>query len=222
MKKRCLIIKTNYKTTENKFEIKDNITLMTILKKNGEELTAKFDTVDLEKVKNEGIWFAEWNKDFNNYLVQNISNAKLNKKSKPLKQSLQSIIMDASPNAPMQHINGDTLDNRRANLTMFSRNEKNEIEKVDSSTVSILLKDKYGNIEGKALISLNDLDLVVNDNYTWVKYNLYDEPCVVSHTPEGRVHLDRLILDPLETQKIHHINLNPLDCRQENLELQEI
>lgn len=222
MKKRCLIIKTNYKTTENKFEIKDNITLMTILKKNGEELTAKFDTVDLEKVKNAGIWFAEWNKNFNTYLVQNISSEKFNKKSKPLKQSLQSLIMDASPNAPLQYINGDTLDNRRANLTMFSRNEKNEIEKVDSSTVSILLKDKYGNIEGKALISLNDLDLVVNDNYTWVKYNLYDEPCVVSHTPEGRVHLDRLILDPLETQKIHHINLNPLDCRQENLELQEI
>ena len=85
-------MKTNYKNTENKFEIKDNITLMTVLKKNGSEITAKIDTTDLDKVKNAGVWFAEWNKDSNSYTIQNISTTAVNKKSKPLKQSLQNFV----------------------------------------------------------------------------------------------------------------------------------
>lgn len=75
----------NNKNTENIFEIKGEATLVTIYKKNGTPLKTQIDTEDLEKVKSVGTWFAEWNKDFNSYLVQNISSSKGNKKAKPLK-----------------------------------------------------------------------------------------------------------------------------------------
>lgn len=215
-------IKTNYKNTKNKFEIKEDVVLMTILKKDGTELTAKIDPVDLEKVQNEGTWFAEWHKDFNSYLVQNISTTKVNKKSKPLKQSLQTVIMDTAATSPVRHINGDTLDNRRCNLEIFRRDELNEVEEVDENTVAIILRNKYGNIDSKALISIEDLNKVITNEYTWVNYKLNGENCVIANTPNGRIHLDRVIMNPDENKTVHHINLNPLDNRRENLELTDI
>lgn len=212
-------MKINYKNIENKFEIKDNITLITVLKKNGSELTTKIDTADLDKVKNAGVWFAEWNKDSNSYTIQNLSSTDINKKSKPLKQSLQNFVMDINPYTPIIHINKDTLDNRKSNLALFDRNEKNEIEKIDNDTISILLKDKYGNVHSKALISAQDLNDVITNEYTWVNHKVNGEPCVVANTPNGRVHLDAIIMGADENEKIHHINLNPLDNRRENLEL---
>lgn len=195
---------------------------MTILKKNGTPLIAKINTVDLEKVKNAGTWFAEWHKDFNSYLVQNISLTKVNKKSKPLKQSLQTLIMDTVATTPVQHINGDTLDNRRCNLELFKRNDLNEVETIYKDTVAIILKDKYGNVNSKALISIEDLNTVINDEYTWVNYKVNGENCVIANTTKGRIHLDRILMNPDENQTVHHINLNPLDNRRQNLELSDI
>ncbi len=159
---------------ENKFEINNKVAFITILKKNGEELTAKVDVEDLNKVKESGTWFAEWNKDLNSYTVQNISLTKVNKKSKPLKQSLQSIILDTNPRTPIRHINGDTLDNRRSNLEIVERNIKNDYEVVNDDTIAILLRDKYGKVQNKALISKEDLRKVVTDTYTWVLHKNYD------------------------------------------------
>ncbi|MBN1049698.1 hypothetical protein [Clostridium botulinum] len=207
---------------ENKFEINNKVAFITILKKNGEELTAKVDVEDLNKVKESGTWFAEWNKDLNSYTVQNISLTKVNKKSKPLKQSLQSIILDTNPRTPIRHINGDTLDNRRSNLEIVKRNIKNDYEVVNDDTIAILLRDKYGKVQNKALISKEDLRKVVTDTYTWVLHKNYDNFCVIANTPNGRIHLDRVLMNPDENQTVHHINLNPLDNRRSNLEITSI
>ncbi len=207
---------------ENKFEINNKVAFITILKKNGEELTAKVDVEDLNKVKESGTWFAEWNKDLNSYTVQNISLTKVNKKSKPLKQSLQSIILDTNPRTPIRHINGDTLDNRRSNLEIIERNIKNDYEVVNDDTIAILLRDKYGKVQNKALISKEDLRKVVTDTYTWVLHKNYDNFCVIANTPNGRIHLDRVLMNPDENQTVHHINLNPLDNRRSNLEITSI
>ncbi|NFF80248.1 hypothetical protein FC764_03125 [Clostridium botulinum] len=207
---------------ENKFEINNKVAFITILKKNGEELTAKVDVEDINKVKESGTWFAEWNKDLNSYTVQNISLTKVNKKSKPLKQSLQSIILDTNPRTPIRHINGDTLDNRRSNLEIVERNIKNDYEVVNDDTIAILLRDKYGKVQNKALISKEDLRKVVTDTYTWVLHKNYDNFCVIANTPNGRIHLDRVLMNPDENQTVHHINLNPLDNRRSNLEITSI
>jgi hypothetical protein len=215
-------INTNYKTIENKYEIKDETALITVLKKDGTELSVKIDANDVDRVKNLGIWFAEWHKDFNNYIVQNISTTKTNKKMKPLKQSLQSVILDTNPSVPIKHINGDTLDNRKFNLEIVERNTKNEYNIIDENTVAIILKDKYGKPSSKALISKEDLNEVINDEYSWVEYKRHENMAVIANTPKGRIYLDKLIMKPDENQIVHHINLNPLDNRRSNLELVEV
>lgn len=216
--KEVFYINTNYKNTENKYEIKENIVLISLLKKDGSEIIAKIDAYDMEKVKGIGTWFAEWHKDFNSYLAQNISSTKTNKKSKPMKQSLQSVILDTNPKTPIKHLNGNTLDNRKCNLEIVERNTKNDYEIVDENTIAIILRDRNGNECSKALISKEDLNTVITDAYSWVKYKRHNDIFVVANTPNGRIYLDRIIMNPDDTETIHHINLNPLDNRRSNLE----
>lgn len=211
----------NYKTTENKYETQGAVTLITILKKNNTELTAKIDTEDLEKVQAMGTWFAEWHKDFNSYLVQNLEVTKIDKKLKSTKRNIQSVILDTVSSAPIRHINGDTLDNRKSNLDLVDRNSKNEYESIDDETIAVILKDRYGKAQAKALISAKDLDRVVNKRYTWTYHKGYKQPEVIANTPKGKVRLEDVIMKPDEDMRVHHINLNPLDNRRKNLENKE-
>lgn len=222
LKKEVIIIKANYKNIKNQYEIKDNVANITIFKKNGTALNTIIDADDLEKVLEKGTWFAEWHKDFNNYLVQNLSTTVVNGKTKSSKQNLQSLVLNLSSKAPIRHINGNTLDNRKANLEVFERNKKNDYEIVDENTISIILRDKYGKAQSKTLISKDDLDKVVTDEFSWVYYKKNNEPSVVANTPQGRIYLDRLVMDTTEDMLVHHINLNPLDNRRCNLENVEI
>ncbi|HSQ89586.1 MAG TPA: hypothetical protein VLM92_12330 [Romboutsia sp.] len=203
---------------ENKYETQGSVTLITILKKNNTELIAKIDTEDLEKVQAMGTWFAEWHKDFNSYLVQNLTTTKVDKKLKSTKRNLQSVILDTAASAPIRHINGDTLDNRKCNLDIVDRKAKNEYEVIDDDTIAVILKDRYGKAQAKALISAKDLDKVVNKKYTWIYHKGYKQPQVIAHTPQGKVHLEDIIMKPGENMRVHHINLNPLDNRRKNLE----
>ena len=203
----------------NYYEIKDNVAYITILKKDGTELITKIDAENLESITSMGTWFAEWNKDYNNYIVQNISSTKRNKKSKPLKQSLQSVILNVNPKAPIRYINGDTLDNRKCNLEIVERNTTNEYEEQENDTIAIILKDKLGKKEGVALISKEDLNCVINDHYSWVLYKTHGKVSVVANTPNGRLYLHDLLMSPAENEKTEHINHNPLDNRRNNLKL---
>ncbi|MBV4418951.1 hypothetical protein KM800_06335 [Clostridium tyrobutyricum] len=205
---------------ENKYEINGDVTLVSLARKHGSEFTTKIDTEDIEKVKSAGTWFAEWHKDFNNYIVQNISSSNnSNKESKPLKQNLQSFILNTNPKAPIRHINGNTLDNRKCNLEIVKRNTKNDYKIVNKNTIAVLLRDKYGRIVSEALISKQDLDKVINDNYSWIKYKVNGDICVIANTPDGRIQLDKVIMNSNDNAIIHHINLNPLDNRRNNLEI---
>lgn len=211
--KEVFFINTKHKTIENKYEVKDNVVLISIFNKKGAELIAKIDADDLEKIQNMGSWFAEWHKDFNSYLVQNLSTTKPTKKS-----TIQSVILNVNNiGAPIKHINGDTLDNRKSNLEIVHRNSKNEYKVIDE-TVSIDLIDRNGKVSSQALISKEDLDLVLNGDLSWVEY----KTGVIANTPEGRVYLDKMIMNPTDSEKVHHINLNPLDCRRSNMEIKKI
>lgn len=211
----------DYKTIENKYETQGEITLVTILTKKNKELTVKIDTCDLEKVKGMGSWFGEWHKDFNSYLAQNLTIIKCGKKIKSTKQNLQSLILGTKNDEPIKHINGDVLDNRRCNLEIVDRNAKNDYEVIDESTISIILRDRYGKDQARALISKEDLEKVVNDDYTWIYYKGSRQPKVISHTKQGKVYLDTYLMNPEENMRTHHINLNPLDNRRCNLENKE-
>ena len=201
----------------NYYEVKEDVAYITVLKKDGTELITKIDLENLEKIKNMGTWFAEWNKDYNNYIAQNISKTKKNSKNKPLKQSIASVLLKVSPKAPIKYLNGDTLDNRRCNLDIAKKNSGNEYEEKDENTISIILKDKLDKKEGYALISKEDLALVINDTYSWVLHKTHGNVSVVANTPEGRLPLWKVIMKPQENQYIEFKNHNPLDNRRSNL-----
>ena len=220
--KEVFFINTNYKNVENKYEIQGNVVLISLLNKNGSELIAKIDVDDIEKVKNMGTWFAEWHKDFNSYLAQNISLTKTNKKSNPLKQNLQSVILNTNPKAPIKHINGDTLDNRKCNIEIIERNTKNDYEIINKSTIAIILRDRNGKAFSKALISKEDLNTVLTDEFSWVEYKTHANIHVVANTPNGRIYLDKMLMNPSDSEIVHHINLNPLDCKRNNMEIVDI
>lgn len=140
----------------------------------------------------------------------------------PAKQTIQSVILDVNPKAPIKHLNGNTLDNRKENLELYNKNLKNDCTKIDHETMGIILRDKFGNSKETALISMEDVNKVVKDGYNWVMYKKGTELMVVANTKEGRIRLDELIMNSDETMKIHHINLNPLDNRRKNLEIKSI
>lgn len=168
-------------------------------------------------VLEKGTWFAQWHKDFNNYLVQNISYYNVDGKKHIEKQTLHSFIMNVSTKAPIKHCNGDTLDNRKCNLELYNKNMINDYEELNSETIAIILRDKYGREITRTLIDKEDFDRVINTGYTWVYYKLKDQPYAVANSPEGRIYLNRFIMNTPENMVTHPINLNTLDNRKCNL-----
>ena len=150
--------------------------------------------------------------------MQSLITSKLDGKTVSTKQTIQSIILGADSKAPIKHLNGNTLDNRKINLELYNKNSKNDYTKIDHETMGIILRDKFGNPKETALISAEDLTTVLKDEYNWVFYKKGSDLMVVANTPDGRIRLDELIMTPDEEMKVHHINLNPLDNRRKNLE----
>lgn len=131
---------------------------------------------------------------------------------------MQAFLLGVSPKAPIRHLNGNTLDNRKSNLEIYNQNTKNDYRIVDENTIAVILRDKYGKEIATTLIDKEDLDKVVNNGNGWVRYISNQEPYAVSNTESGRVYLDRFIMDADDDTIVHHINLNTLDNRKSNLE----
>lgn len=123
-----------------------------------------------------------------------------------------------NPKAPIRYINGDTLDNRKCNLEIFNQNTINKYEEKDG-VISIILKDKYGKKRRGCINFSRRLKFLINDKYSWVLHKTHNKLSVVANTPEGRIHLENIIMPAVENHKINHINNNPLDNRRENLKL---
>ena len=85
-----------------------------------------------------------------------------------------------------------------------------------------MLRDKLGVVKAKALIDKKDLKRVLGYKYAWCYHKIGDKTYAVANTPKGRVFLDKFILDYQEDKEIKHINLNPLDNRRKNLEVEKV
>lgn len=220
-KKEVLIIKANYetkidKTEANAFEVNKNVAQIQLKKKNGSTVAAKIDAEDLQRVLDEGLWFAEWHKDYNSYLAQHYTQA-TNQRGK---ESLQAFILGVNPKTPIVHLNGDTLDNRKANLELYNKNSYNDYKELDAETVAITLRDSKGIESGKTLIDKSDLYRVMNNGYLWVYHKKGEKSYAVANTPSGRLYLERFIMNSTEDSIVNHINHNTLDNRKSNLEIE--
>lgn len=211
-RKRLIVIKGKYETKGNEYEIKGDVAYIKLHKKDGAIIDTKIDTADLKTVLNKGTWFAEWNKTFNNYLVQNVSYPSKEK------QTLHSFILGVHPKSPIRHINGDTLDNRRCNIEIYNQNAGiNDYKKSDEKTIAVILRDKYGREKSRTLIDKEDLDKVLNSGHTWVYYEKHGKNYAISNSPEGRIYLHNFIMNTPENMITEHINHNTLDNRKSNL-----
>jgi hypothetical protein len=214
-----VIIKTKRETKPNEYEINGEVVTIKLNKKDGTvlDISTIIDTEDLQAVLDKGTWFAEWDKDFNSYLVQTSHEFFTAGRKHSGKQSLQSFLLKIHTKAPIRCINGDTLDNRKANLEIYVQKTTNNYEWFDANSTAVILRDKYGKKEAKTLIDNDDLDRVVNYGYAWVCHKVKGEPFAVANTPGGRVYLNRFIMDTPDNMVTHAINLNTLDNRKANL-----
>lgn len=202
----------------NEYEIDGKVAYLKLHKKDGTTINATIDAEDLTKVLGKGTWFAQWHKDFNNYLVLTLSEQEVEGKKHIEKQTLQAFLLNVHTKAPIRHINGDTLDNRRCNLEIYEQNRTNDFQEFNEDTIAIILRDKYGKENGKTLIDKEDLDRVISTGYSWVSHKINREPYAVANTPEGRIFLNRFIMQTPKNKVTHAINLNTLDNRKANLE----
>lgn len=213
-----LVIKNKYDTKANEYEVNGKIAYVKLRKKDGTIIDTKIDSDDLNRVLEKGTWFAEWSKDFNNYLVKTLSSSSENGKKTKEKQTLQSFILDTNTKTPIRHISGDTLDNRKCNIKIYDQNAVvNDYEVVDSESVYIILRDKYGRKSEKALIDRDDLDRVINSLHSWVYYFHEGEHYAVANTKNGRIYLHNFIMNTPEDTVTKYVTHNTLDNRKSNL-----
>lgn len=209
-RKRLIIIEKNL----NEYKIKENVAYVALKKKDGSTIDCKIDIDDLQNVLDNGLWFAEWHKDFNSYLVQHYVKGPKGRE----KQTLHSFILGSHSKVPIRHINGDTLDNRKSNIEIYDKNTPNDYKELDNKTVALILRDNYGRENGKTIVDKEDLNKVMSFGYAWVPYKIGTKPYAVANTPFGRIFLNRFIMDTPEDMITNHINLNTLDNRKANLE----
>lgn len=203
------ITKKEQETMVNEHEIMGGKAVLKLKKRDGSFIHTQIDLVDLEKVLNKGVWSPEWNKDYNNYLVQNISYKE--------KTFLHSFVLDENSKTPIMHLDGNPLNNCRSNLNIYNQDMKNEYEEVDDNTVSVILRDNNGVKRAKTYIDKDDLDRVINSGFSWCYFKFNKSPYAVANTPEGRVYLHDFILNNDEDMVIDDKIHNTLDNRKKEL-----
>jgi hypothetical protein len=115
---------------KNKYIIDGDITYIILEKRNGEILTAKIDTKDLDKLKDfKYKWFAGYAKNTGTYYAQaTVYLGIIDGKPKYTTISMQKYLMDSKDGEEIDHINHDTLDNRRSNLKVITT-QKNSLNR---------------------------------------------------------------------------------------------
>jgi len=207
------------KIAGNEYEIQNDKAIIKLKKRDGSFIDTQIDKSDLEKVLNKGTWSPEWNIDYNNYVVQNVSFYDADVKKLKKKVALHAFIMDADSKTPIRHLDGDPLNNCRSNLIIYSQETKNDYEEIDEDTVAIILRNNNGVKKAKTLIDNEDLDRVINSGFTWCYYKNNNSAYAVANTEEGRVYLHRFILNiDAEQDTIMDLkNHDTLDNRKKEL-----
>jgi hypothetical protein len=106
---------------KNKYETKGNVTIIYLNRKNGEPLITHIDTNDLEKMKKHPYsWYAEFNESTKSYYVRSHKSHKSGRREKIL---LHRFIMPVGEGMVIDHVNHNTLDNRKENLRICTDTE---------------------------------------------------------------------------------------------------
>ena len=109
----------------NKYEIVDDYVVMDVKKpKSNEVLKVLLDIDDLEKLKELNLpWHSGWVPNIQNYYIMATQRYKENDKSIQKTIYLNIIATDPPEGMKVDHINHDSLDNRKRNLRVISNEE---------------------------------------------------------------------------------------------------
>ena len=196
----------------HEIEIDGEIGRLTAYTKKGKPVVALFDATDLPKIEVFHNWRAVWSNEFDCQLVE----SKDMNDGHAVRTSVAAAILVCSPNAPIRHFDGDILNNKRANLEIYDVKVQPNEYYITNARVDMILKDRYGRQVGICHFDKEDLDLVINHGFVWLKkYHSTGQPYVVS--TEGRL-LAHLLLG-VEDGFVTYLNKNPLDNCRQNLEL---
>ncbi len=137
---------------KNEYEIKGEYTEIKLKQRNGYRAVTLIDTEDLEfLIENYGSWNLAWNKGVNGYYVQNTKYFGIvDGKPKYTTLMLHKEIMGTKGLQRVDHINHDTLDNRKSNLRVLddSNNAKNRGRLNSNNTTGYrnVTYDKYAGL----------------------------------------------------------------------------
>jgi hypothetical protein len=122
----------------NKYEIKGDIAIIYMTRKNGEIIKTKIDAEDLPKVVALDLsWHCRWSPITESYYAMAGEYIGLRNGHSSYKiYYLHSVVMDVEDGSIVDHIDTNTLDNRKRNLRMVSHqnNEKNRQGKNKNNT----------------------------------------------------------------------------------------
>jgi len=122
---------------KNKYEIRGNVTAIFVRGKGGIILETLIDTDDLPKAQEfPNLWYAIWREDTQGFCVKGNIRRGGGKRDSIL---LHRWITEAKKGQVVDHINHDTLDNRRENLRIVTdlENQQNRIKAQKNNTSGI-------------------------------------------------------------------------------------
>lgn len=106
---------------KNEYEIRGEITAIFLKKKDGSSVETLIDTSDLDKVKSFPFsFYLTWGKEVRSYYAHGDHYVNRGKK---ISTSVHRIVMGMPENMYVDHINNDTLDNRKSNLRVVTNAE---------------------------------------------------------------------------------------------------
>ena len=196
------------------YEIQGDKALLRVFSKKGKEVLAYLDEDDLSRVKSFGKWQTQWRNEGYEVLCRTEI------EGRPIKMPLAAFILGVGHNAPTHHKNGDRLDFRKANLSIFERKDRNAYLLQDRHEVHLLLLDRYGRQEATVYLDDADAARLQEAGHIWtLKRKKNGQPLVVAQSEQDTIPLQGFLMEPGPKEYVHFINKNPLDCRRQNLEL---
>lgn len=128
---------------KNQFEIRGEISVIFIMWKD-KIVETVIETIDLPLVQSiSGTWHASWDNSTQSFYVQRnvtVTPGRVKNGGKRTRQPLHRLIMNAKHGMEIDHINNDTLDNRRSNLrevTGYQNDQNRKGAQADNNTSGI-------------------------------------------------------------------------------------